>query len=74
MPFAYGRCAEPLMDADILLMSRASASLLVQSGNFEKGAAAEEKALKITQDQYGPLHPSLAPILNDLATFQRYGG
>ncbi len=32
----------------------------------------EEKALKIAEDRYGPVHPLLVPIFNDLASLHRY--
>src|SRR5438034_106546 len=59
------------MDTDILLVSRETANGAVQNGEFSQAALLEEKALKITQDQYGLIHPSLVPILNDLGTLQR---
>jgi tetratricopeptide (TPR) repeat protein len=44
----------------------------VQDGLFSKEEATEEKALKMTIDQYGPVSPAVVPVLNDLAALQRY--
>jgi tetratricopeptide (TPR) repeat protein len=63
--------AEPLMDTDVLLVSCAIVQGSLQNGGFNAAIQAEEKALKIVQDQNGPLHPTLVPLLNDLGTLER---
>ncbi len=64
--------AEPMLDTDLLSITRTAAAAGVQDGLFDKEAATEERALKITQEKYGPVHPALVPVLNDLATLQRH--
>jgi tetratricopeptide (TPR) repeat protein len=64
--------AEPLMDGGVMEFSRGGAIISVKEGKFSVAARAEEQALKIAQDQYGPLHPSLIPLYSDLATLHRY--
>jgi tetratricopeptide (TPR) repeat protein len=59
------------MDTDLLEISRASAKGNFQAGRFRKALDAEKKALQIVQEQYGLFHPSLVPILNDIATLER---
>lgn len=66
------RTAEPMLDTDLLSITRTAAAAGVQDGLFSKEAETEERALKITQDKYGPVHPALVPVLNDLATLQRH--
>jgi tetratricopeptide (TPR) repeat protein len=68
--FASG--AEPLMDTGLFGVSRSVAVNQVKEGKFQEALAAEEKALKIARDRYGPLHPLLVPILNDMASLHRY--
>jgi tetratricopeptide (TPR) repeat protein len=63
---------EPMMDSGIFGTSRGGAILSVKEGKFSVAILAEEKALKIAQNEYGPLHPSLVPLYNDLATLHRY--
>src|SRR5580658_3639224 len=66
--------AEPLMDTGIFGVSRSVAVNQVKEGRFREALIAEEKALKIARDRYGPLHPLLVPILNDMASLHRYLG
>ncbi len=64
--------AEPMMDSGLFGVSRMQAVNQINEGKFNEAILAEEKALKIAQDRYGPVHPSLVIILNDLASLHRY--
>ncbi|HEY5040084.1 MAG TPA: tetratricopeptide repeat protein, partial [bacterium] len=64
--------AEPMMDRSIFESSRAAGFNLVRDGRFQDAIQVEEKALRIAQDRFGPIHPSLVPLFNDLATLHRY--
>ena len=66
--------AGPRLDGDLLSITRSAAAAGVQDGLFTKEELTEEKALKMTIDQYGPISPAVVPVLNDLATLQRYCG
>ena len=57
--------AEPMLDADLFGTVRMGAINSVKAGNFAQALKGEELALKIAQDQYGPISLSLVPILND---------
>ena len=64
---------EPRMDgAQMIGVDRQGALNFMWKGRFSEAALQEEKALKIAQDQYGPLHPNLCPILDDLGTLYRH--
>lgn len=66
------RCAGPLMDGSILDNSLGIAFNSIRDGKFSETIQAEEKALKISEELYGPLHPSLASLYNNLGTLYRY--
>ncbi len=64
--------AEPLIDEGVFGVSRTMAVYQVREGKFHQAILSEEKALRIAQDRYGPIHPLLVPILNDSASLHRY--
>jgi tetratricopeptide (TPR) repeat protein len=67
--------AEHTLDVtDPLVVARNQAFIGVKNGSLTDALSIEEKALKMAQDEWGPTHPSLAPILTDLATIDRYLG
>jgi len=66
--------AEALMDGSVLDVAKASAANFVKEGLFFNALRSEERALKMTQEDLGPIHPSLVPILNDIGTIHRYMG
>jgi len=66
--------AEPMMDAGLLGSSRSAPPNLFQDGLFGQAIDREQKALRIARDQFGDLHPSLAPILDDLGALERTAG
>jgi tetratricopeptide (TPR) repeat protein len=65
-------CAGPLMDGSIMDDSQNIALNTINEGNFSEAIQNEQKALKIAQEQYGPLHPSLVTLYNNLGTLYRY--
>lgn len=65
-------CAGPLMDGSILDNSVGIAFNSIRDGKFSEAIQKEEKALKISQELYGPLHPSLVPLYNNLGTLYRF--
>jgi len=65
-------CAGPLMDGSIMDDSQNIALNSINDGKFTEAISNEEKALKIAQEQYGPLHPSLVPFYNSLGSLYRY--
>jgi tetratricopeptide (TPR) repeat protein len=67
-------CAGPLMDGSILDNSLGIALNSIRDGKFSEAIQNEEKALKISQELYGPLHPSLVPLYNNLGTLYRFFG
>ena len=65
--------AEQMLDVeDPFVVSKNSAYARAQAGYFQDALTSEEKTLQTAQDRFGPTHPSLAPILTDLATIDRY--
>ncbi|HVZ81210.1 MAG TPA: tetratricopeptide repeat protein [bacterium] len=68
------KAAEPMMDTGLLGSYRSAPPNLAQDGNFSEAIDRERKALRIAQDQFGDLHPSLAPIFDDLAALERTAG
>jgi len=70
--FAYSLHAEgPWDDQDFLVVSENTAYVKAADGNFSDALTAEKNALAAAEDRFGPTHPSLAPILTDLATLCR---
>lgn len=63
-----------MMDSGVFNNSRSAALILAAAGKFPKAIQVENDALQIAQDEFGPTHPSLVPILDDLATIQRCVG
>jgi tetratricopeptide (TPR) repeat protein len=63
-----------MMDAGLLGSYRSAPPNLFQDGLFSEAIDREQKALGIARDQFGDLHPSLAPILDDLGTLERTAG
>ncbi len=64
--------AEQTMDSeDALSMAEVTAVDRAQRGKFTEALASEQNALKLAENRYGPTHPSLVPILADLATLDR---
>ena len=61
----------PWDDQDFLVVSENTAYVKAADGEFSDALAAEKNALAAAQDRFGPTHPSLAPILTDLATLCR---
>ncbi len=71
--FPFPLKAEHTLDVtDPLVVARNQAFIGVKNGGFMDALSIEERALKMAQDEWGPTHPSLAPILTDLATIDRY--
>ena len=65
--------AEQIMDSeDTLLVAQRSAFERVKNGYFPDALSAEQEALRTAENRLGPTHPSLALILIDLATIDRY--
>jgi hypothetical protein len=60
------------MDGSIMDDSQNIALNTINEGNFSEAIQNEQKALKIAEEQYGPLHPSLVPLYNNLGTLYRY--
>lgn len=75
LPFVWAvpsvRAAEPMMDGGLLGSYRSSAPNLVTDGLFTEALEREQRALRIASDQFGEVHPNLAPILEDLGTLER---
>jgi tetratricopeptide (TPR) repeat protein len=65
-------CAGPLMDGSIMDYSQSTALNSIVDGKFTEAIQAEDKALKIAEQQYGPLHPLLVPFYNNMGTLYRY--
>lgn len=61
-----------MLDADLLEATRAGTAGLVRDGYYERASKMGEKAVTLAEEQYGPTHPDMAPILNDLGTIYRY--
>lgn len=57
---------------DSLSSAEFTASDRLKIGHYQEALEAEQSALKIAEERFGPTHPSLAPILEDLATLDRY--
>ena len=71
--FPLGSRAEQTMDSgDALSVAESTAYDRCQKGKWEEALAAEQNALKIAESRYGPTHPSLAPLLAEVATLDRY--
>lgn len=67
--------AEQILDvADPLSVAKNQAYLAVNQGHLNDALALEAKARKIAEDRWGPTHPSLSPILSDIATIDRHLG
>jgi tetratricopeptide (TPR) repeat protein len=64
--------AEPMLDANLLESTRAGTAGLLRDGLYVRASQMGEKALKLAEEQYGALHPDLAPLLEDLGTLYRY--
>jgi tetratricopeptide (TPR) repeat protein len=56
---------------DPLLARQASAYSRCEMGLFREALASAEEAVELAQDRFGPVHPSIASYLIDLATLQR---
>lgn len=59
---------------DNLAETRSTAFTQFSKGNFIDALNAEKQALTIAQEKYGPFHPSLVPILDDLGAIYRQLG
>jgi len=57
---------------DALSIAEVTAADRTPKGKFTEALTAEQNALKIAENRYGPTHPSLVPILFDLATLDRH--
>jgi hypothetical protein len=57
---------------DQLSVDRFTARERIKSGYIVDALKAEQDALQVQEYRDGPIHPSLAPILDDLATLDRY--
>jgi tetratricopeptide (TPR) repeat protein len=66
--------APPMMDSELLGNYRSAPPNLVQDGRFQEAIGREQDALRLAQEQFGDLHPLLAPILDDLASLERIAG
>lgn len=67
--------AEQQMDSlDQLTVAKFSAAARAKDGFFSDALKAEQNALRIAENRYGPTHPSVVPILTDIATIHRYMG
>lgn len=65
--------AEQIMDTeDTLVVAQRSAFERVKNGYFSDAFSAEQEALRTLENRLGPTHPSLAGVLTDLATIDRY--
>jgi tetratricopeptide (TPR) repeat protein len=62
---------EPMIDESVMDSSRVKALNLIKESKFSDSIQAEEQALKIAEEKNGPLHPSLAPLYNNLGTLYR---
>jgi tetratricopeptide (TPR) repeat protein len=63
-----------MMDSQLLNSYRSAPANLAQDGLFQEAIERERDALRLAQAQFGDLHPSLAPIFDDLATLERTAG
>jgi tetratricopeptide (TPR) repeat protein len=68
----YSFCEQTMDSADALSSAEYTASDRLKTGHYQEALQAERSALKIAQDRLGPTHPSLVPILENLATLDRY--
>ncbi len=59
---------------DSFLEARQSANEAFNKGDLNTALKEEKRALGLAQGKYGQFHPSLVPVLNDLATLERYLG
>jgi tetratricopeptide (TPR) repeat protein len=67
--------AEQILDvSDPLSVARNQAVLALHQGHLADAQTLEQKGLRIATERYGPTHPSLAPLLTDLASLQRHEG
>src|SRR5579872_1332120 len=67
--------AERMMDSvDTFSVARNAAYMRIKDGDFAGALSAEEKALRSAEDRFGKLHPSIVPVLNDVAVIHRYLG
>ncbi len=57
---------------DALSVAEFTAYDRAHKGFFNEAREAGQNAIKIAENRYGPIHPSLVPILADLATVDRY--
>jgi tetratricopeptide (TPR) repeat protein len=72
-PWILPSTAEQTMDSgDALTVAEFTAYDRTLKGSFTEARQAGQNALKIAENRYGPTHPSLVPILDDLATIDRY--
>lgn len=66
--------APPMMDSQLLNSYRSAPANLAQDGLFQEAIDREQDALRLARAQFGDLHPSLAPIFDDLAALERIAG
>ncbi len=65
-------CAESGLESGVFGVSGAQALILAKEGKFHEALMNEEKVYKSAQDRFGPAHPALVPILDNLASLHRY--
>jgi len=65
---------EALDSSDKIFSAQYAAYQRVQSGSLNDALAASKDALKTAENRYGPTHPTVVPLLVDLATLYRIMG
>lgn len=68
----FGFAEQTLDSEDALSVAQVTASDRCQKGKFKEALAAEQNALEIAENRYGPTHSSLVFILTDLASLDRH--
>jgi hypothetical protein len=72
---APGAWPQQLMDMyENYTTKRIAASSDSENGNFKNALEGEQIALQAAQNKFGSLHPSIVPVLNDLAAIYRAMG
>ena len=56
---------------DSLLSAQYSAYIRTEKGFLNDGLSSAQDALETAKNRYGPTHPSIVPVLTDLATIER---
>ena len=69
---AVGTAQEMMDSMDKLTVAKSASRARVLDGAFSDALSSEKAALQFAENRFGKTHPSLAPVLTDLATIYRY--